>query len=123
LAREPVGISEDAMTALVDHDWPGDVAELELIIELAVAKAAAKTIALRDLPPLAWPGADQEEPLTGTYLEVERRLLERALLRSGGNKSEAARMLGLKRTTFLDKLRRHDLEQRAQHDLGSTALG
>jgi DNA-binding NtrC family response regulator len=51
--------------------------------------------------------------LSGTYLEVERRLLERALLRSGGNKSEAARMLGLKRTTFLDKLRRHGLEQRA----------
>ena len=123
LAREPVGITEEAMAALVDHDWPGDVAELELIIELAVAKASSTTIALCDLPPLAWPGPDQEEPLTGTYVEVERRLLERALLRSGGNKSEAARMLGLKRTTFLDKLRRHGLEQRAPHDLGGTAVG
>ena len=123
LAREPVGITEEAMAALVDHDWPGDVAELELIIELAVAKASSITIGLRDLPPLAWPGADEEEPLTGTYVEVERRLLERALLRSGGNKSEAARMLGLKRTTFLDKLRRHGLEQRAPHDLGGTAVG
>ena len=123
LAREPVGITEEAMSALVDHDWPGDVAELELIIELAVAKASSKTIGLRDLPPLAWPGADEDEPLTGTYIEVERRLLERALLRSGGNKSEAARMLGLKRTTFLDKLRRHGLEQRAPHDLGGTAVG
>ena len=123
LAREPVGITEEAMSALVDHDWPGDVAELELIIELAVAKASSKTIGLPDLPPLAWPGADEEEPLTGTYIEVERRLLERALLRSGGNKSEAARMLGLKRTTFLDKLRRHGLEQRAPHDLGGTAVG
>ena len=123
LAREPVGITEEAMSALVDHDWPGDVAELELIIELAVAKASSKTIGLPDLPPLAWPGTDEEEPLTGTYIEVERRLLERALLRSGGNKSEAARMLGLKRTTFLDKLRRHGLEQRAPHDLGGTAVG
>jgi len=113
LAREPVGIEQQAMEALVDHDWPGDVAELELLIELAVAQASTKTIALRDLPPLAWPDVDQGEALTGTYLEVERRLLERALLRSGGNKSEAARMLGLKRTTFLDKLRRHGLEQRA----------
>jgi DNA-binding NtrC family response regulator len=123
LAREPVGITEDAMAALVDHDWPGDVAELELIIELAVTKAASTTIGLRDLPPLAWPGAEEEEPLTGTYIEVEHRLLERALLRSGGNKSEAARMLGLKRTTFLDKLRRHGLEQRAPTDLGGTAVG
>ena len=53
------------------------------------------------------------DSLDGTYLEVESRLLERALLRAGGNKSEAARMLGLKRTTFLDKLRRHGLEHRA----------
>jgi DNA-binding NtrC family response regulator len=113
LARDPVGIEQQAMGALVDHDWPGDVAELELVIELAAAKASTKTIALGDLPPLAWPGADEAESLSGTYLEVERRLLERALLRSGGNKSEAARMLGLKRTTFLDKLRRHGLEQRA----------
>jgi len=113
LAREPVGIEQQAMGALVDHDWPGDVAELELVIELAAAKASTKTIALGDFPPLAWPGADEAESLSGTYLEVERRLLERALLRSGGNKSEAARMLGLKRTTFLDKLRRHGLEQRA----------
>ena len=113
LAREPVGIEQQAMGALVAHDWPGDVAELELVIELAVAEASTKTIALRDLPPLAWPAADEGESLSGTYLEVERRLLERALLRSAGNKSEAARMLGLKRTTFLDKLRRHGLEQRA----------
>ena len=113
LARDPVGIEQQAMGALVDHDWPGDVAELELVIELAVAKASTKTIALGDLPPLAWPSADEGASLSGTYLEVERRLLERALLRSGGNKSEAARILGLKRTTFLDKLRRHGLEQRA----------
>jgi len=113
LAREPIGIEQQAMEALVDHDWPGDVAELELMIELAVAEASTKAIALRNLPSLAWPAADEGEALSGTYLEVERRLLERALLRSGGNKSEAARMLGLKRTTFLDKLRRHGLEQRA----------
>jgi len=113
LARDPVGIEQQAMEALVDHDWPGDVAELELVVELAVAKASGKTVAFCDLPPLAWPSADDGESLRGTYLEVERRLLERALLRSGGNKSEAARMLGLKRTTFLDKIRRHGLEQRA----------
>jgi DNA-binding NtrC family response regulator len=112
LAREPVGIEQEAMEALIDHDWPGDVAELELVIELAVAETSTKTITVGDIPPLAWPGADPEESLSGTYVEVERRLLERALLRSGGNKSEAARMLGLKRTTFLDKLRRHGLEQR-----------
>ena len=40
-------------------------------------------------------------------------MLERALERAAGNKSKAARLLGLKRTTFLDKLRRHSLEDEA----------
>ena len=123
LAREPVGIEQETMSALVDHGWPGDVAELELVIALAVADASTKTITLGDLPSLAWPGGDQGESFAGTYVEVERRLLERALLRSGGNKSEAARMLGLKRTTFLDKLRRHGLEHRARHDVSGSAVG
>jgi DNA-binding NtrC family response regulator len=123
LAREPVGIAEEAMTELVDHDWPGDVAELELVIERAVGKASSKTILRQDLPPLTWPGDQSHESLDGTYLEVEQRLLERALRRAGGNKSEAARMLGLKRTTFLDKLRRHGLEQRSPLDLGDSAVG
>jgi DNA-binding NtrC family response regulator len=123
LGRDPVGVDQAAMGALVDHDWPGDVAELELVLELAVANARGKTIAISDLPPLAWPSADEDESLDGTYVEVERRLLERSLRRSGGNKSEAARRLGLKRTTFLDKLRRYDLEQRASDDVGGTAVG
>ncbi len=123
LAREPLGISQEAMAALVEHDWPGDVAELELVIELATTRASGKTIALRDLPPLAWPSTDERESLSGSYLEVERRLLQRALMKSSGNKSEAARMLGLKRTTFLDKLRRHGLEHGMAHDVSGSAVG
>lgn len=123
VARDPVGIDQDAMEALMAHDWPGDVAELELVIALAVSKTTATTIPLHDLPPLAWPDATRDESLDGTYLEVERRLLERTLQRAGGNKSEAARLLGLKRTTFLDKLRRHGLERRARTDVGGSAMG
>lgn len=123
LARDPIGIDQQAMGALVDHDWPGDVAEFELVIELAASRTKGKTIGLADLPPLAWPTGEREESLEGTYLEVERRLLEQALRRAGGNKSQAARRLGLKRTTFLDKLRRHGLEQRGANDVGESALG
>ena len=122
-ARDPIGIDQSAMSALVDHDWPGDVAELDLVIERAVAKALGKTITVADLPPLAWPGGDELESLEGSYVEVERRLLQRALRRSGGNKSEAARRLGLKRTTFLDKLRRYGLEQPASEGVGGEAVG
>ena len=123
LARDPVGIDQAAMSALVDHEWPGDVAELELVIQLAVSRARGRTIGLSDLPPLAWAPAPLEEALDGTYLEVERRLLEQALRAANGNKSEAARRLGLKRTTFLDKLRRHGLESPLSGDVGGSAVG
>lgn len=122
LGRDPVGIDQAAISALVAHDWPGDVAELELVIELAVLRTVGKTITLSDLPPFAT-RADDYEALTGTYSEVERRLLDHALRRAGGNKSEAARSLALKRTTFLDKLRRHGLDERPPGDAGDAALG
>ena len=61
--------------------------------------------------------------MRGTYLVVERRLLERALRKSGGNKSEAARVLGLKRTTFLDKLRRDGLDERTLGGVSDRAAG
>ena len=123
LGRDPVGIDQTAMGALIEHDWPGDVAELELVIELAVAKASGTTISVSELPPLAWSSPDERESLDGTYVEVERRLLERALRRSGGNKSEAARRLGLKRTTFLDKLSRYGLENRSGEEAPDRAVG
>lgn len=123
LARDPVGIDQAAMAALVDHDWPGDVAELDLVIQLAVARVRGRTIGVSDLPPLAWTPSPLEEALDGSYLEVERRLLEQALRASAGNKSEAARRLGLKRTTFLDKLRRHGLEKWLGGDVGGSAVG
>ncbi|MEM7137951.1 MAG: helix-turn-helix domain-containing protein [Myxococcota bacterium] len=111
LGAEPIGIDQDAMSLLVAHDWPGDVAELDFIIESAVSRAEGSVIAPEDLPPLSWPSETDGVALDGTYAEVESRLLERALLRAGGNKSEAARILGLKRTTFIDKLRRHGVDQ------------
>jgi two-component system response regulator HydG len=123
LARDPVGVDQAAMAALVDHEWPGDVAELELVIQLAVARVRGRNIGVSDLPPLAWAPAPLEAALDGTYAEVERRLLEQALRATGGNKSQAARRLGLKRTTFLDKLRRHGLERPLSGDVGGSAVG
>ena len=55
--------------------------------------------------------AREGDAWVGSYTELETRILEKALERASGNKSEAARALGLKRTTFLDKLRRAGLER------------
>lgn len=106
--RAVMGIDADALELLGDHSWAGNVRELESVIERAVARAGGPNVTLADLPPLA-PMEAPADPWSGTYAELEARILEHAIARAGGNKSEAARLLGLKRTTFLDKLKRHDL--------------
>lgn len=107
--RPPVGIDQAALDVLLTHDFPGNLRELGSVIERAVRAARGPKVLRDDLPPLD-PGTPEEHPLTGTYEAIERRLLEHALLRAAGNKSEAARLLALKRTTFLDKLRRYQLD-------------
>jgi two-component system response regulator HydG len=113
LGREPMGIDEDALDVLRQHDFPGNVRELTWLITRAVGGAEDSNVTLADLPPLARPEPESEidetHPLDGTWAELEKRILVRALDAAEGNKSEAARALGLKRTTFLDKLRRHEL--------------
>ncbi|MDX2089567.1 MAG: sigma 54-interacting transcriptional regulator [Kofleriaceae bacterium] len=112
LGRPVLGISDDALRVLVAHAWPGNLRELQSVVDRAVARAAGTRVELADLPPLAAEehGPDGPDPLAGTYEALERRILLRALERANGNKSEAARLLDLKRTTFLDKLRRYKLE-------------
>ncbi|MEM1414177.1 MAG: sigma 54-interacting transcriptional regulator [Myxococcota bacterium] len=110
LGRPTLGIGEDAMAALLAHDWPGNLRELQHVLERATARAAGPVLRRGDLPILGAPLRRAADPLAGSWAEVERRVLERALERAEGNKSEAARALGLKRTTFLDKLRRSGVE-------------
>jgi DNA-binding NtrC family response regulator len=117
LGRPLVGIEEDALKALLEHPFSEGTRELEGLVERAVGRARGPRISLLDLelaPPTASSaGAIQSEDDAwfGSYTELETRILEKALERAQGNKSEAARALGLKRTTFLDKLRRAGLER------------
>jgi DNA-binding NtrC family response regulator len=115
LGKPAVGIEPDAQARLLAHDWPGNCDELDAVIERAVARCAGPRVTVQDLPPLsgatkAAAAASTGHPLDGTLERVERRVLRRALERAGGNKSEAARLLGVPRTTLLDKLRRNGLE-------------
>jgi DNA-binding NtrC family response regulator len=118
LGRPACGIDPDAQARLLGHAWPGNLEELHALIERAVARCEGPRITLADLSALGLgPSVSKDgHPLDDTLERVERRVLKRALERSSGNRSEAARLLGLKRTTFLDKLRRHGLEhaQRAR---------
>lgn len=110
LGRETVGIEQPAIDALLAHDWPGNLRELQHVIDRAVARAEGPKVRRSDLPALSGTSVEAVDPFDGTYADVEKRMLEHALARAAGNKSEAARLLGLKRSTFADKLRRYDLD-------------
>jgi two-component system response regulator HydG len=110
LGRPTVGLDDAAQARLLAHPWPGNFEELAAVIEHAVTRCRGSRATLDDLPQLGPLPDGSDAWLDGTLEQVERRVLQRALERALGNKSEAARLLGLKRSTFFDKLRRHGLE-------------
>jgi DNA-binding NtrC family response regulator len=105
------GISEAASARLLEYPWPGNVRELSNSIERAVALCRSETIELDDLPDRVR-GFRAEHVLVSsrdpsvlvTLEEVERRYVLRVLEATAGNKSEAARILGLDRKTLQRKL-------------------
>ena len=117
-AKTPLTIAQGAMRRLMAYRWPGNVRQLEHAIEHAVAFSGARTqIDVGDLPPdlqqpqdlaLASPVTLPEDgmDLDGFIATVERELIERSLERTSGNKGQAARLLGLKRTTLVEKIKR-----------------
>ena len=116
--RPPATVSQDAMRLLMSFPWPGNVRQLENAIERALALTPGRAqIDVRDLPPdiqrapegpesatVAFPdaGIDFESYVDG----IERALIRQSLERTHGNKRQAAKLLNLKRTTLIEKLKR-----------------
>jgi DNA-binding NtrC family response regulator len=104
------GIQADALAALKSHDWPGNIRELEHTIERAVLLGKGTMIGLEDLP--AQVAAHGEcELVVGqavakqlTLRDLEREYIGRVLESTHDNKTEAARILGVDRTTLYRKL-------------------
>ncbi|HEV8643339.1 MAG TPA: sigma-54 dependent transcriptional regulator [Methylomirabilota bacterium] len=108
--REVRGITPDALAALGAYDFPGNVRELENLIERAFAMGAREQITLADLPTLAAhpsvaPSADSR--VIPTLAEVEKELILRALALHNNDKEEAARALGISRRTIYRRLKEY----------------
>ncbi|HWZ88824.1 MAG TPA: sigma-54 dependent transcriptional regulator [Polyangiaceae bacterium] len=106
-------VSEEAMARLASYRWPGNVRELLHVIERAALMCSAEVIDVGDLPsalgeaPLPAPGALSEYddlPLRDAVQALEKRMIERALERSGGNRAQAARLLGIARPQLYAKM-------------------
>ena len=101
--------SANAMQALMDYDWPGNVRQLENAINHAVIITQGDTIRQRHLPRFLKEG--MESPHSTSLAENERRLIFRVLQEANWNKHEAARRLQLTRSTLYSKIRRYGLEK------------
>jgi two-component system response regulator AtoC len=110
-------LSPDAMEALLRYDWPGNVRELKGAIDSGVTLATGNQITVRDLP-LTVQGASAGLPLREVgnqdFVNIrdnEVRLIMRALDESGGNRTEAAKKLGISRRTLHRRLKELQLSK------------
>ena len=124
LGRPPATLSPEAARLLEAHAWPGNLRELGNVLERAVTLAAGDVIGPEVLPSglrgpgaAAAPGADAPDlPPEGLDLQahldaVERRVLEQALARTGGVKTEAARLLSMTFRSFRYRLAKFGIER------------
>jgi transcriptional regulator with PAS, ATPase and Fis domain len=116
--RTSVTVSQEALRRLMAYPWPGNVRQLENAVERALAFSHGRTqIDVGDLTPdiqnlpaaadgsAAWfpdDGVDFESYIEG----MELALIKRSLEKTQGNKRQAAKLLNLKRTTLIEKLKR-----------------
>jgi len=112
--REVRGIAPEALAALTAYDFPGNVRELENLVERAYAMGARDQITLDDLPSLSkTPAPSLAAAATGrpipTLAEVEKELILRALDTFKGDKEVAARALGISRRTIYRRLKEYGM--------------
>jgi DNA-binding NtrC family response regulator len=104
----------DALQALMNYPWPGNVRELRTAMEHAVVLCRGEKISARDLPPSVRGGRAVETQLSQrndlTVKEVEKQLMVRALKETDGNRTRAAKKIGMSRRTFHRKLHAYHLE-------------
>jgi DNA-binding NtrC family response regulator len=111
----PKRLAPDALEALVTFDWPGNIRQLQNAIERAFALSAADVVTLADLPPGIRGGrpepvaAPESTATLRTLAEAERDLIEAAMRKAGGNKNEAARLLGIDRQRLYRKIEKYGL--------------
>jgi DNA-binding NtrC family response regulator len=108
--RDVRGVTQDAVSALSAYDFPGNVRELENLIERAFAMGTRESLTLADLPSLsARPSIAPsiETKAVPTLAEVEKELILRALAVHNNDKEEAARALGISRRTIYRRLKEY----------------
>ncbi|MFG0216037.1 sigma 54-interacting transcriptional regulator [Brevibacillus porteri] len=110
-----IGIDPLAEKAMIDYDWPGNVRELRNVMERAMLFSEHGKVELADLPEyMLGHGKNEMTAFSfdseSTLMEkAERAAVQQALEQSGGNKSKAAKLLGVSRSVLYDRLKKYQL--------------
>ena len=107
--RSVTSFTRGALRAMMSHDWPGNVAEMENRVRRAVIVTRGRSISARDLG-LEGETRAPDRTLSEARDELERDMVVRALRRSVGNVTRAARSIGVSRPTMYDLIRKYGLD-------------
>jgi PAS domain S-box-containing protein len=97
--RKPLKVSRKAMSLILDYRWPGNVRELQNAIQFAFVKCGGKSIAAEDLP-LELREVENVCIRRGPSRKLDVEGVQTALVKTGGNKAKAAKLLGVGRATL-----------------------
>ncbi len=120
LDRSVEGVTDAALSALMAYDYPGNVRELENIMERAFVLCREGSIGLRHLPREMVGGAMKAEGADGLE-RLEASYLMNALRRNGWNRAQTARELGIHKTTLYRKMKRYGIEPPAGDGSGGAS--
>ncbi|MBI4178472.1 sigma-54-dependent Fis family transcriptional regulator [bacterium] len=109
--RAVAGLSPEAMDIVQAHPWPGNVRQLENVIEGCFAMGVDQRIDVKDLPATIRVSTAAHAGEVPRLVESEKVLIERALKAATGNKSHAARILGISRTRLYNKIETYKIEE------------
>jgi two-component system response regulator AtoC len=116
LGKPLQSVSDEALERLVTYPWPGNIRELENVIERSVILATGDRITLRELPEnvvhldeQARAGASSDLGLKRARRSLEAELIRRALRATGGNRTRAARLLEISHRALLYKLKEYGI--------------
>ncbi len=111
------GVDEEALQALMAYDWPGNIRELENVLERAIVLSRSDVLTVKDFPETI--GVQKHRNNHFSYVEgqqlndlveqFEKNIIEQALEKFNGNKLRTAEKLGIHRSTFMSKLKKYQI--------------